>query len=78
MNRFEWSAKPSSEREGDQRRLSEFRKVVLDLAGHDLHQPDARCRRRQGAHRLDEPAIARLSEQLDRLAGALRLCVRCD
>jgi light-regulated signal transduction histidine kinase (bacteriophytochrome) len=79
MNRFESSAKPSSEREGDPRRLSE-------LAGDDLHQPvqviqstdewlssmlnaDAGKVRQQ----LGEPAVARLSEQLDRLAGALRL-----
>jgi hypothetical protein len=39
MNRFESSAKPSSEREGDLRRLSEFHTVLLGVAGHDLHQP---------------------------------------
>ena len=86
MNRFESSAKPSSEREGDLRRLSEFHTVLLGVAGHDLHQPvqviqstdewlssmldaDADKVRQQ----LGEPAVARLSEQLDRLAGALRL-----
>jgi two-component system, OmpR family, phosphate regulon sensor histidine kinase PhoR len=86
MNRFESSAKPSNEREGDQRRLSEFRTVVLGVAEHDLHQPvqviqstdewlssmlDADAN--EVRHRLGEPAVARLSEQLDRLAGALRL-----
>ena len=86
MNRFESSAKPSSEREGDLRHLSEFHTVLLGVAGHDLHQPvqviqstdewlssmldaDADKVRQQ----LGEPAVARLSEQLDRLAGALRL-----
>ena len=86
MNRFELSAKPSNEREGDLRHLSEFHAVLLGVAGHDLHQPvqviqstdewlssmldaDADKVRQQ----LGEPAVARLSEQLDRLAGALRL-----
>ena len=86
MNRFESSAKPSSERERDLRRLSEFHTVLLGVAGHDLHQPvqviqstdewlssmldaDVGKVRQQ----LGEPAVARLSEQLDRLAGALRL-----
>ena len=86
MNRFESSAKPSSEREGDLRRLSEFHTVLLGVAGHDLHQPvqviqstdewlssmldaDVGKVRQQ----LAEPAVARLSEQLDRLAGALNL-----
>jgi light-regulated signal transduction histidine kinase (bacteriophytochrome) len=87
MNRFESSAKPRSEPEGDVRRLSEFHTVFLGVAGqHDLHQPvqviqstdewlssmldaDADKVRQQ----LGEPAVARLSEQLDRLAGALRL-----
>jgi two-component system phosphate regulon sensor histidine kinase PhoR len=86
MNWFESFAKPSSEREGDLRRLSEFHTVLLGVAGHDLHQPvqviqstdewlssmldaDADRVRQQ----LGEPAVARLSEQLDRLAGALRL-----
>ena len=86
MNRFESSTKPSSEREGDLRHLSEFHTVLLGAAGHDLHQPvqviqstdewlssmldaDADKVRQQ----LGEPAVARLSEQLDHLAGALRL-----
>ena len=84
MNRFESSAKPSSEREGDLRRLSEFHTVLLGVAGHDLHQPvqviqstdewlssmldaDVGKVRQQ----LGEPAVARLSEQLDRLAAAV-------
>jgi hypothetical protein len=86
MKRFESSAKPTSEREGDLRRRSEFQTVLLGVAGHDLHLPvqviqstdewlssildtDAGKVRQQ----LGEPAVARLSEQLDRLAGALRL-----
>ena len=87
MNRFGSSAKPSSEREGDLRRRTEFHMVFLGVAGqHDLHQPvqviqstdewlssmldaDADKVRQQ----LGEAAVARLSEQLDRLAGALRL-----
>ena len=40
MNRFGSSAKPSSEREGDLRRLTEFHTVFLGVPGqHDLHQP---------------------------------------
>jgi light-regulated signal transduction histidine kinase (bacteriophytochrome) len=87
MNQFESSAKPRSERKGDVRRLSEFHTVFVGVAGQrDLHQPvqviqstdewlssmldaDADKVRQQ----LGEPAVARLSEQLDRLAGALRL-----
>jgi two-component system, OmpR family, phosphate regulon sensor histidine kinase PhoR len=89
MNRFESSAKPSSERERDLQRLSEFHAVLLGVAGHDLRQPvrviqssdewlssmldaDADKVRLQ----LGEPAVARLTEQLDRLAGALRLYER--
>jgi light-regulated signal transduction histidine kinase (bacteriophytochrome) len=86
MSRFESSAKPSTEREGDLRRRSEFHTVLLGVTGHDLHQPvqviqstdewlgsmlDADADKVR--HQLGEPAIARLSEQLDRLAGALRL-----
>jgi hypothetical protein len=33
MNRFESSAKPSSERERDLQRLSEFHAVLLGVAG---------------------------------------------
>ena len=86
MNRFESSAKPSCERERDLRRLNEFHAVLLGAAGHDLRQPvqviqstdewlssmldaDADKLRLQ----LGEPAVGRLTEQLDRLAGALRL-----
>ena len=87
MNRFGSSAQPSSEREGDLRRLTEFHTVFLGVPGqHDLHQPvqviqstdewlssmldaDVGKVRQQ----LGEPAVARLSEQLDRLAGALHL-----
>jgi two-component system phosphate regulon sensor histidine kinase PhoR len=86
MNRSESSGEPSSERERDLQRASEFHAVLLAMAGHDLRQPlqviqhtyqwlggrlegDAeRVRLRQG-----ELAVARLTEQLDRLAGALRL-----
>ena len=86
MNRFESSAKPSSEGERDLQRLSEFHAVLLGVAGHDLRQPvrviqstdewlssmldaDADKVRLQ----LGEPAVARPTEQLDPLAGALRL-----
>jgi two-component system, OmpR family, phosphate regulon sensor histidine kinase PhoR len=89
MNRFESSAKPSSERERDLQRLSEFHAVLLGVAGHDLRQPvrviqstdewlssmldaDADKVRLQ----LGEPAVARLTEQFDRLASALRLYER--
>ena len=65
---------------------NEFHAVLLGVAGHDLRQrvrvikstdewlsrmldADADKVRQQ----LGEPAVARLSEQLDRLAGALRL-----
>jgi len=86
MNRFQSSAKPSSERERDLQRASDFHAVLLGMAGHDLRQPlqvihstyewlsgrldtDAeRVRLRRG-----ELAIAKLTEQLDHLAGALRL-----
>ena len=85
MNRFESSAKPSSERERDLQHLSDFHAALLGEAGHDLRQPvqviqstdewlssmlDAVGKVRQ---QLGEPAVARLSEQLDRLAGALHL-----
>jgi hypothetical protein len=58
--------------------------VVLGVAEHDLHQPvqviqstdewlssmlDADADKVR--HRLGEPAVARLSDQLDRLAGRL-------
>ena len=86
MSQFELSAKPSSERERDLQHLSDFHAALLGEAGHDLRQPvqviqstdewlssmldaDADKVRQQ----LGEPAVARLSEQLDRLAGALRL-----
>jgi two-component system phosphate regulon sensor histidine kinase PhoR len=86
MNRFESSAKPSSERERGLQRASEFHAVLLGMAAHDLRQPlqvirstyewlsgrldaDAeRVRLRRG-----ELAVARLTEQLDRLTGPLRL-----
>jgi two-component system, OmpR family, phosphate regulon sensor histidine kinase PhoR len=86
MNRFESSAKPSCERERDLRRLNEFHAVLLGVAGHDLRQPIQVIQSTDGwlsrmldadadkvRQQLGEPAVARLSEQLDRLAGALRL-----
>jgi light-regulated signal transduction histidine kinase (bacteriophytochrome) len=86
MNRFESSAKPSSERESDLRRVQPRPEASCGTRRGDLHQPvqviqstdewlssmldaDPDKVRQQ----LGEPAVARLSEQLDRLAGALRL-----
>ncbi len=86
MDRLQSLAKPSSKRERDLQRASDFHAVLLGMAGHDLRQPlqviqstyewlsgkfdaDAeRVRLRRG-----ELAIAKLTEQLDRLAGALHL-----
>jgi hypothetical protein len=85
MNRFKSSAKPSCEREHDLRH-DEFHAVILGVAGRDLRQrvqvikstdewlssmlnADADKLRLQ----LGEAVVGRLTEQLDRLAGALRL-----
>jgi signal transduction histidine kinase len=86
MNGYQLSAKPFSEREIDLQRVSDFHAVLLGMAAHDLRQPlqviqstyewlsgrfDAeadRMRLQRG-----ERAVARLAEQLDRLAAALRL-----
>jgi hypothetical protein len=86
MNGYQSSAKPFSEREIDLQRVSDFHAVLLGMAAHDLRQPlqviqstyewlsgrfDAeadRMRLQRG-----ERAVARLAEQLDRLAAALRL-----
>jgi hypothetical protein len=86
MNRFKSSAKlPSCKRERDLRH-NEFHAVLLGVAGRDLRQgvqvirstdewlssmlnADADKQRLQ----LGEPVVGRLTEQLDRLAGALRL-----
>ena len=87
MNRFKSSAKlPSCKRERDLIRHNEFHAVLLGVAGRDLRQgvqvirstdewlnsmlnADADKQRLQ----LGEPVVGRLTEQLDRLAGALRL-----
>ena len=85
MNRFTSSAEPSRKRECDLRH-NEFHAVLLGVAGRDLRQriqvikstdewlssmlnADADKQRLQ----LGEPVVGRLTEQLDRLAGALRL-----
>ena len=86
MNWFKSSAKlPSRKRERDLRH-NEFHAVLLGVAGRDLRQgvqvirstdewlssmlnADADKQRLQ----LGEPVVGRLTEQLDRLAGALRL-----
>jgi two-component system, OmpR family, phosphate regulon sensor histidine kinase PhoR len=86
MNRFQSSANLNCERDRDLQRTSDFHAVLLGMAAHDLRQPlqviqntyewlggrldaDAKkVRLRQG-----QLAVARLTEQLDRLAAALRL-----
>ena len=86
MNGYQSSAKPFSETELDLQRVSDFHAVLLGMAAHDLRQPlqviqstyewlgrrfDAevdRMRLQPG-----EQAVAKLAEQLDQLAAALRL-----
>jgi two-component system, OmpR family, phosphate regulon sensor histidine kinase PhoR len=71
--------------DGELQRASDFQAALLGMAGHDLRQPlqiiqsayewlGARVAASEKA-RLErgERAIARLTEQLDRLVGALRL-----
>jgi hypothetical protein len=85
MNRFE-SSKPSCEREHDLPRRNKFHAVLLGVAERDLRQrvqviqstdewlssmldaDDDKLRMQLG-----EPVMSRLTEQLDRLAGALSL-----
>jgi two-component system, OmpR family, phosphate regulon sensor histidine kinase PhoR len=70
----------------DFQRASDFQATLLGMAGHDLRQPlqviqnayewlGSRVARASEKARLErgERAIARLTEQLDRLVGALRL-----
>jgi len=70
----------------DFQRASDFQAALLGMAGHDLRQPlqviqtayewlGSRVARASEKDRLErgERAIARLTEQLDRLLGALRL-----
>jgi two-component system, OmpR family, phosphate regulon sensor histidine kinase PhoR len=74
------------EREHELQRASDFHAVLLGMAAHDLRQPlqviqntyewlgsriDADAKKER--LRRGELAVARLTEQLDRLAGALRL-----
>jgi two-component system phosphate regulon sensor histidine kinase PhoR len=86
MNGYQSSARPFSERELDLQRASDFHAVLLGMAAHDLRQPlqviqstyewlasrfDAaadRARLQRG-----QRAAAKLAEQLDQLAAALRL-----
>ena len=70
MNRFESSAKPSSEREGDLRRLSEFHTVLLGVAGPDLHQPV------QVIQSTDEWLSSMLDADVGGAAAARRACGR--
>jgi two-component system, OmpR family, phosphate regulon sensor histidine kinase PhoR len=86
MSEFQSSAKLNNERERDLQRASDFHAVLLGIAAHDLRQPlqviqstyewlsgrfdaDAERMRLQRGER----AVFRLTEQLDRLAAALRL-----
>lgn len=87
MNSFRYSAAHAgAARTLDLQRASDFQAALLGMAGHDLRQPlqviqsayewlgskiadtSERARLERG-----ERAIARLTEQLDRLVGALRL-----
>jgi two-component system, OmpR family, phosphate regulon sensor histidine kinase PhoR len=87
MNAFQLFEAPQlAHPELDLRRASDFQAALLGMAGHDLRQPlqviqsayewlgsrvsglSERARLQRG-----ERAIARLTEQLDRLVGALRL-----
>ena len=85
MNRFKSSAKSSCERERELRH-NEFHTVPLGVAGCVLRQrvqviksTDEWLRSMLDADveklrlQLGEPVVGRLAEQLDRLAGALRL-----
>jgi hypothetical protein len=71
MNRFGSSAKPSSEREGDLRRLTEFHTVFLGVPGqHDLHQP------LQVIQSTDEWLSSMLDADVGGAAAARRACGR--
>lgn len=85
MNRFQNTNAPGYG-EFDLQRASDFQAVLLGMAGHDLRQPlqviqnayewlGSRVSRASEKLRLErgERALARLTEQLDRLLGALRL-----
>ena len=85
MNRFKSSAKSSCERECDLRH-NEFHTVLLGVAGCDLRRrvqviksTDEWLRSMLDADvdkvrlQLGDPVVGRLAEQLDRLAGELRL-----
>ena len=86
MNGYQSSAKPFSETELDLRRVSDFHAVLLGMAAHDLRQPlqviqstyewlNGRFDAEADRMRLQrgERAVAKLAEQLDQLAAALRL-----
>lgn len=77
---------PAGDRRLDLQRASDFQAVLLGMAGHDLRQPlqviqtayewlGSRVAHTSEKSRLDrgERAIATITEQLDRLVGALRL-----
>jgi two-component system, OmpR family, phosphate regulon sensor histidine kinase PhoR len=86
MNGYQSSARPFSERELDLQRDRDFHAVLLGIAAHDLRQPlqvihstyewlsgrfDAQADRMRLRH--GERAVAKLADQLDQLAAALRL-----
>lgn len=85
MNRFQ-TANALGDGALELQRASDFQAVLLGMAGHDLRQPlqviqsayewlGSRVARTSEKARLErgERALARLTEQLDRLLGALRL-----
>jgi signal transduction histidine kinase len=87
MNGYEQRAMPATGRKVlDFQSASNFQAALLGMAGHDLRQPlqviqsayewlGARVdtASEKARHARGERAIARLTEQLDRLVGALRL-----
>lgn len=87
MNGFQHSnVQPPTSGEIDLQRASDFQAVLLGMVGHDLRQPlqviqntyewlGSRMAHAAEKSRLErgERALTRLTEQLDRLLGALRL-----
>ncbi len=86
MKRLQSPAQPSSERERDLQRASDFNALLLGMAGHDLRQPlqviqstyewlsgklDADAEK--AWLRRGELAATMLTEQLDRLVDGVRL-----
>ena len=87
MSSFEHATAPAGARRiPDLQRASDFQAALLGMAGHDLRQPlqvikgtyewlETRVRSRSDQAWLErgERAVVRLTEQLDRLVGALHL-----